>query len=281
MAGFQYCVVCHDDMYVIMRSLRLSSRRQIQPGRMNKVRKKSAARVSHARKPIKRPVMEDHRVRVARERRERMRAALLQSVLDVCSTVSPNGVVSIDDVIRHADVARGTFYNYFTSMDEAIAELGLQMAAEMTASILPVYDVIESPIVRTATGFQLFLVRGMLQPRWAGFVARMGLLRGDNLFVSKVHSDIELGTQTGDYAVASVEMADDLLMGAKTQALLRIIKTGGSLNYVSGTAALVLRALGVPPDRATLVAQGALSRLLDAAPGTVSWWPRGTKLTHL
>jgi len=253
----------------------------VQRGRMNKVGKRSAARTSPARKPVKRPVTEDHRVRVARERRERMRAALLQSVLDVCSTLSPNGVVSIDDVIRHANVARGTFYNYFTSMDEAIAELGLQMADEMTASILPVYDVLESPIMRTASGFQLFLVRGMLQPRWAGFVARLGLLRGNNLFISKVHSDIELGTRTGDYAIASVEMAGDLLMGAKTEALLRIIKTGGSLDYISGTAALVLRAFGVLPDQATLVAQSALSRLLDEAPGTVSWWPRGTELTRL
>jgi AcrR family transcriptional regulator len=248
---------------------------------MKTVGKRSAARTSPARKPVKRPATEDHRVRVARERRERMRAALLQSVLDVGSTLSPNGVVSIDDVIRHANVARGTFYNYFTSMDEALAELGLQMADEMTASILPVYDVLESPIMRTASGFQLFLVRGMLQPRWAGFVARLGLLRGDNLFISKVHSDIKLGTRTGDYAVASVEMAGDLLMGAKTEALLRIIKTGGSLDYVCGTAALVLRAFGVLPDQATLVAKSALSRLLDAAPGTVSWWPRGTELTRL
>src|ERR1700722_6965506 len=190
--------------------------------RMNKTRKKtSGARTTPARRPVKRPVTEDHRVRVARERRERMRSALLQSVLHVCSTMSPSGV-SIDDVVRHAEVAHGTFYNYFTSMDEAIAELGLHMADEMTESIFPVYDALERPIMRTASGFQLFLVRGMLQPRWAGFVSRLGLLRGDNLFISKVHSDIELGTQTGDYAVASVEMAGDLLMGAKTEALLRI-----------------------------------------------------------
>lgn len=224
------------------------------------------------------PATEDHRVRVARERRERTRAALLQSVLHVCSTVAPNDVASIDDVIRHAEVARGTFYKYFTSMDEAIAELGLFLADEMTASILSVYDVLESPPMRTATGFQMFLVRAMLQPRWAGFVARLGLLRGDNLFIRKVHSDIELGIQTGDYIVPSVKMAGDLLMGAKSEALLRIIENGGSLDYVCGTAGMVLRAFGVPPERATLTAESALSRLNDAAPGIVGWWPQGTQL---
>jgi len=209
-----------------------------------------------------------------------MRATLLQSVLHVCSAAVPNGngVASIDDVIRHADVARGTFYKYFTSMDEAIAELGLFLANEMTAGILSVYDVLESPPMRTATGFQMFLVRAMLQPRWGGFIARLGLLRGNNLFINKVHSDIELGIGTGDYIVSSVEMAGDLLMGAKTEALLRIIENGGSLDYVSGTAAMVLRAFGVPPDRAAFTAESALTRLGQAAPGIVSWWPQGAQL---
>lgn len=245
---------------------------------MTKTAKSAAASSPEGKKAPKRPVKEDHRVRVARERRERTRAALLRSVLHVCSSAAPNEAASIDDVIRHAEVARGTFYKYFTSMDEAIAELGLYLADEMTASILTVYDVLKSPVERTATGFQLFLVRAILQPQWAGFVARLGLLRGDNLFISKVHSDIALGMRTGDYAVPSIEMAGDLLMGAKTEALLRIIESGGSLDYVCGMTGLVLRAFGVPAERAAATAESALTRLTAMAPAAVSWWPEGTKL---
>lgn len=224
------------------------------------------------------PAKEDHRVRVARERRERTRRLLLQSVLHVCSTLSPNDVASIDDVIRHADVARGTFYKYFASMEEAIGELALYLADENTASILPVYDCLEQPAMRTATGFQLFLIRALLQPRWAGFIARLGLLRGNSLFISKVHSDIELGMSTGAYRLSSMQMAGDFLMGAKTEAMLRIIESGGSLDYVCGTAELVLRAFGVPLEEAGQTAREALDRLCAEAPGAVTWWSPDAKL---
>ena len=90
------------------------------------------------------PPREDHRVRVAREKRERMKARILQSVLSVCSGVEASGPAVIDDVIRHAEVARGTFYKYYNSLDEAIAELGSVLADEMTVGIYPVYNVLET-----------------------------------------------------------------------------------------------------------------------------------------
>ncbi|WP_374943410.1 TetR/AcrR family transcriptional regulator, partial [Sphingomonas sp.] len=71
---------------------------------------------------------EDHRTRVGRERRERMRNQLLQSVLAVCAGRGPAGAAVIDDVVRHASVSRGTFYNHFESIEQAVSELGLQLA---------------------------------------------------------------------------------------------------------------------------------------------------------
>ena len=77
---------------------------------------------------------EDHRVRVGRQKRERMRAHLLKSVFSVCSRETLRDPASIDDVVKDASVSRGTFYKYFDSLDEAISELGLQMADEMVTA---------------------------------------------------------------------------------------------------------------------------------------------------
>jgi len=216
---------------------------------------------------------EDHRVRVARERRAKMRAHVLLSVYEVCSGEKDRDPAVIDDVVRHAGVSRGTFYTYFDSMEVAIAELGLELADEMTSGLLAIYDVLEDPVMRTATGFQLFLLRSVIDRQWAAFIARIGLLSGDNhLLTSKIKSDIKLGVETGDYVVASVEFATDLLMGAKIEAIRRIIAGESTSSHIQIMASMVLRSFGVSPSKADKSVQKAYARIGALAPSKVPWW---------
>jgi AcrR family transcriptional regulator len=216
---------------------------------------------------------EDHRVRVARERRAKMRARLLHSVYEVCSGEKDREPAVIDDVVRHARVSRGTFYTYFDSMEIAIADLGLDLADEMTSAILAIYDVLEDPVMRTATGFQLFLLRSVIDAQWAAFIARIGLLSGDNhLLTSKIKSDIKLGIETGDYVVASVDFATDLLMGAKIEAIRRIIAGESTSQYIQIMASMVLRSFGVAPTKADKTVQKAYVRIGALAPSKIAWW---------
>ena len=214
---------------------------------------------------------EDHRTRVGRERRERMRLHLLRSVLAVCSGRGPAGAAVIDDVVRHASVSRGTFYNHFMSIEHAVSELGLHLADEMTDGILAVYDVIDDPILRTATGFQMFLARAAIEPRWGEFIAHIGLLSDGHLFTSKIRSDIQLGVETGDYVVPSADIATDLLMGAKIEAIRRVLE-GAPLAYVQRMTSMVLRSFGVTPSKADKSVAAAYRRLEREAPGKIAWW---------
>jgi AcrR family transcriptional regulator len=218
------------------------------------------------------PPAEDHRVRVGRQRSEKMRRHLLQSVLEVCSGQMPGSAPVIDDIIRHADVARGTFYKHFVSLEQAMAELAVQLGEEMTQGVLSVYDVLEDPVMRTATGFQIFLIRAMIEPQWGGFITHIGLLSGDNLLTRKITDDIRRGVETGDYEVPSIEVAGDVLMGAKIEAIRRLIAGRGSKAYVQGVAAMVLRSLGVAPAKAEKSVARAWDRLHELAPGRISWW---------
>lgn len=216
---------------------------------------------------------EDHRVRVGRERRERMRAHLLLSVLQVCSKQTTRGPAVIDDVVRHANVARGTFYKYFDSLDQSISELGLQLAVEMAVGALSVYEELEDPVLRTATGFQIFLIRAIMEPTWGAFIAHIGLLSGDNLLTRKIRGDLQRGVDTGAYTVASVDVACDLLMGAKIEAIRRILKDGGSPGYVRAMASMVLRSFGVTAPEADRNVARAFDRLALEGPARIAWWP--------
>lgn len=201
-----------------------------------------------------------------------MRAHLLQAVMKVYSRVGFDGSAVIEDVVKEAGVSRGTFYKYFESLEQAVAELGLQLALEMTEGILSVYDVLDDPVMRTATGFQMFLLRATLEPEWGAFIAHIGLLSGDNLFANKIQDDIRLGVETGDYVVDSIEIATDLLMGAKVEAILRIIAGGRGADYVRTMTMMVLRSFGVSPTKAEKAVAKAFVRLNEEAPGKISWW---------
>src|SRR3546814_12397923 len=76
----------------------------------------------------------DFRIRVAADRRERMRARLLDAVLDLYQPGRGGAHLVIDDVIQAAGVSRGTFYKYFDSLEEAVDELGERMAAGTIAA---------------------------------------------------------------------------------------------------------------------------------------------------
>lgn len=203
-----------------------------------------------------------------------MRAHLLASVLTVCAGRKLTGATVIEDVVRHADVSRGTFYKYFDSLDDAVTQLALELAEEMIFDIATVYDVLDDPVMRTATGFQTFLCRAWIDPNWGGFLTHLGLLTDDNhtIIATKVKGDIRSGIGAGEYSVVSVDIAADLLMGAKHEAIRRIISGEREIFYIRGMAAMVLRSFGVAPTRAEQVANSAFDRLMVEGPDKLNWW---------
>ena len=215
---------------------------------------------------------EDHRVRVAREKRERMRAQLLDAVLAVYPGQSEGGPAVIDDVIKVANVARGTFYKYFPSLEAAVSELGAKLAHEMIAAIAAVYEPIEDPVQRSATGFQLYLSRAMSEPRWGVFVAHINHLRPDNRLVFQITADLTNGLKAGTYDLRSVDVGVRMIVGAMIEAIKGIIDGVGSRAYIEMMTGMVLRGLGVPPktaDKAVIVASKSMHH---DGPSKLLWW---------
>ncbi|MEY4756642.1 MAG: hypothetical protein RJA34_1540, partial [Pseudomonadota bacterium] len=62
----------------------------------------------------------DFRSRVAADKRERMRARLIEAAMEVFATQGVEATV-IEDVIAQAGVSRGTFYNYFRTTEAVMS----------------------------------------------------------------------------------------------------------------------------------------------------------------
>ena len=218
------------------------------------------------------PVKEDHRVRVARAKREKMRAHLLTTVKEIYHGERGGKPVVIDDVIRHAEVSRGTFYQYFTSLEEAVAECGAILTVEMTEAIFDVYNAVTDPVERVATGFQTFLLRSLMDQNWGAFLTHIGVLAGDNLMIQNIRADIEQGVDSGDFDVPSIDVAVDLLVGAKIEAVRRIVRGEGGVDYIQNMAALLLRGFGVSGSKARKKIDEAFRNLNARGPEFLPWW---------
>jgi AcrR family transcriptional regulator len=195
------------------------------------------------------PVRRDHRVEVAERKRKIMRARLLDATMRVHAEFSDRTPV-IEDVVHEAGVSRGTFYKHFASLDEALGAVGHELNDQMTTDILPVYDILKEPWQRFSVGFRVFLVRAVLDRKWAGFVTRMEAWPHDSLVAKYMSQDLNNGKQRGQFSFGDLDCTTDLLMGASSggiQALRRGVPDPAG--YIDSAVSTGLRSLGCSQER--------------------------------
>jgi len=163
----------------------------------------------------------NHRTKVAESKRATTRHKLLNAAMRLFSDHSGPTPV-IDDVIREAKVSRGTFYNYFDSLDEVLAAISQELSDQMTTGILPVYDVLQEPWQRLSVGFRLFMVRAMLDRKWAGFVTRVDAWQHNTLVARYIEADLEQGKARGQFSFDRLDVATDFIMGASAYCIQTI-----------------------------------------------------------
>lgn len=186
----------------------------------------------------------DHRPRVAKKKREVMRSKLLDAAMRVFAAPGGSPPV-IDDVIREANVSRGTFYNYFDSLDQVLVAIGQELNNQMTTDILPVYDVLAKPWQRAAVASRLFLMRALLDPKWAGFVTRADAWQHNTLVAEYMAKDLENGKAAGDFKFDRLDAATDFLMGASAHGIQAIQQGVERPNqYMDACVRLTLTSLG-------------------------------------
>lgn len=203
----------------------------------------SGQRESDSRVPEK--FAADHRTRIGRQRRARTEERIVRAALRVLARKTPDQAV-IEDFIREADVARGTFYNYFRNVDELLQQASRRLVDDLVSgTIEPQLHRITDPVERYSLGVRLFLRLAQADPQWCCFVSRMwnlGLIR-------QPMRDIEHGMHSRMFHVPSLDAARDVQMGTLREALQRFALGETRTDYSEQIAAVSLRALGVEPAR--------------------------------
>jgi AcrR family transcriptional regulator len=81
--------------------------------------------------------------------------------------------ITVDDVVREAGVAKGTFYVHFKDLRELTAAVAGELVKAIDELQQPVRLSIDDPALRIAYGCSCFIDRALADPGWAGVAARM------------------------------------------------------------------------------------------------------------
>jgi AcrR family transcriptional regulator len=203
---------------------------------------------------------QDHRPRVAAERRERMRMRLLTTAVRIGAEKGP-AALTIDDVVVGAEVSRGSFYKYFASTDALLREVATQIANELISMAEPLVLGFDDPAERVAGGIRLVARTAIDHPAVAAFLVRLGWpdVRSTEMLLDFVRRDLNTGIRQKRFAPMPITLALNIVTGSVLGAAHCMLHPQCEADFAEQTAAAALRALGVEADEAQKISTRRLS----------------------
>jgi AcrR family transcriptional regulator len=192
------------------------------------------------------------------ERRARTKSRIVAAALRVFAEKGTDTPV-IDDFIREAGVARGTFYNYFTRIEQLLLAVSNSLEDDLILSIEAAMSDLQDPVARLATGIRLWLGWARADPVWCAFIVK-GRFRG-SLVERQLQADLENGRKVGAFEFTSVEVARDLVVGTILEAMSRIMTTPVSKAYTDSVARAILNGLRLDVTRTDQLLRTPIPRL--------------------
>ncbi|MBV9557762.1 MAG: TetR/AcrR family transcriptional regulator [Pseudolabrys sp.] len=187
------------------------------------------------------------RAEIGREKRARTRAQLVAAARALFARQAVESV-TVDDVVRQAEVAKGTFYVHFEDLRELTAAVADELIKTIDALLQPVRLSIDDPALRIAFGCSCFIDRALADPSWAGVAARMAAAGANVGHVARrrLLEDLKRhlkGLPQG--GAISAELGLEIVVGIMLQVLAAIAEGRLSLRHREGAIAAILRAIGL------------------------------------
>jgi AcrR family transcriptional regulator len=203
-------------------------------------------------------------------RRERKQAETRRRLIEAArDQISEGGVesITITSITERADVAQGTFYNYFESRDavidalifESVERLGQRLDA-LTAGMSDaahIYSFSLRHLMNTA----------LSDPAWGWVMIRLGIAHETLLQTlgPRAARDLQIGVDSGRFSIPDVSLAAAMTFGALLSAMHEYL--GGTDRDAPSThyAEYLLRMAGIPAHEAHEIVRLPLPALPEIA----------------
>jgi AcrR family transcriptional regulator len=192
------------------------------------------------------------------------RQALLDATHSLLALRSIDAL-SVDEIAMRADVAKGTFYNYFSDKDALARELAAHIRARLEGEIARTNAGVTDSAARIARAMCCVLRFGLREPRQAAAMMRLFPHATDPSapINAGVRGDVTAGLRGGRIAAPSADAAVAFIVGAIVAGLNRVI------DLPPERAAIFAHDLGLLLLRALGLGRAAAARIMTAAVGSI------------
>jgi AcrR family transcriptional regulator len=193
-------------------------------------------------------------------KRERTRGELVAAAERL---VADRGLdaLSIDEITKEADVAKGTFYTHFTDKDDLAAAVGKLIRVELEDKITATNERVTDAAIRMANGLSSLCAFAIAQPVRARALLRLipGVVDPETPINAGIRGDVALGVKTKRFAVSSVNAATVATLGIAMSAGMRLSdekrRVPEPFAFAAEVVATALVALGLRPAEAQRLAR--------------------------
>lgn len=199
-------------------------------------------------------------------RRERTRSKILEAAFGLIGN-EKGLTVRIEEICAAARVSRGTFYNYFTSLEQLFEALAIELSHELNSALVATFDdTVSSHAEGSNAAIQHYLNYAQRDPAWGWAMVHLsafGPSFGAEAYEA-CYRAIESGIEAGEFDVPNATVGRDLMTGTVLATVRSMLRGGGSPSQPGVVAHHLLRALGVPDARAQEIAARPLPDIVDA-----------------
>lgn len=203
------------------------------------------------------------RQEIGAERRERTRQKLLAAAARAIAELGEQRA-GIDDFIRVAGVARGTFYNHYSTRKQLLDDLWGAIGRAPFLRIQRSCEDLQDPAERLATETRLVFACAAQNAAWGWLVYSMS---GDGDTISEdllrfPRPDLEIGRKLGRFDFDDLTAACDLVVGSVRWGLRSLLAEGRSLQWGDALCVLLLKGLSIPDVEARIIVARPLPEIV-------------------
>jgi len=197
-------------------------------------------------------------------KRERTRKKILEAAFGLIGN-EKGLTVRIEEICAAAHVSRGTFYNYFTSIEQLFEILAIELSHDLNRALVSTWDETLSHAEGANAAIQHYLEYARRDPAWAWAMVHLsafGPTFGAEAW-DACYRSIEKGIEAGEFDVPNATIGRDLMTGTVLATVRTTLRSAGP-SQSRIVAYHLLRAFGVPDSRANEIADRPLPDLVVA-----------------
>jgi AcrR family transcriptional regulator len=205
-------------------------------------------------------------------RRARTRQSLIDAGLRLLAQ-RPIDAIAIDDIVREAGVAKGSFYNHFQDKEALGRAIATRIRLDVEARVDAVNAGVDDPARRVARAVCVYLGHAITDPLPAGVLAQMSAQAASpsSPLNRGILDDVSRGLLSGRFDIPTAEAGVLFIIGVANQALAWAQKDSSPTAAVAmgqQLCSLLLRGLGLIPAEADQLAARAAHDVIERAGDT-------------